>query len=134
MSHEHKCQCGFVIRPLKLATQTCELLSTVSMNFHNVSHKALAYILIKTLFVVMYRAVRSLVHEIIQETDKPRGKPVHLGWFCNALSRDSPARKPCWVSNLISSKEDLQCQCAKSWICIRNNLNRCKQLEHSNQM
>ena len=66
---------------LKLATQksqTCELLSTVFMNFQNVSvfmnfqnvsHEALAYILIKLLFVVVYRPVRGLVNEIIQETD-----------------------------------------------------------------
>ncbi len=67
-----------VIRPLKFVTRTCELLSTVAMNLHSVSHEALAYILIKTVFVVMYGPVRSLVHEIIQETDKQRGKPVYL--------------------------------------------------------
>ena len=50
---------------------------TFVMNFHYVSHEALACIRIKALFVVVYGPVRSLVHKIIQETDKPRGKPVY---------------------------------------------------------
>jgi hypothetical protein len=76
--HVQKRERGFVIRQLKLANRTCELLSTVAMHFHRVSHEALAYILIKTVFVVVYGPARSLVHEIIQETYQPRGKPVYL--------------------------------------------------------
>jgi hypothetical protein len=63
---DHKRQSGHVIRPLKCTTLTCEILSTGFMNFHTVSHEALANILIKTLFVVMHRPVWRLVNEIIQ--------------------------------------------------------------------
>ena len=68
----------FPIRRLKFALRTCELLPTFFMSFQNVSHEALAYVLIKPLFVVVYLPVRSLVNEIIQETEQPWGKPVYL--------------------------------------------------------
>ena len=68
----------FPIRQLKFAIRTCELHPRVFMSLHYMSHEALAYVLIKPLFVVVYLPVRSLVNEIIQETEQPWGKPVYL--------------------------------------------------------
>ena len=63
------------------------------MNIHHVSHEGVAYILVKSLLVVVYRPVWSLVHEIIQETHEPRGKPVNLNGLLLALSHDSPGKR-----------------------------------------
>ena len=61
----------FPIRQLKFAIRTCELLPRVFMRLQYVTYEALAYALIKPLFVVVYLPVRSLVQEIIQETEQP---------------------------------------------------------------
>jgi hypothetical protein len=68
----------FPIRLLKFAIRTAEFLPSVFVSLQDVPHEALAYALTKPLFVVVYRPVRSLVQEIIQETEQPWGKPIYL--------------------------------------------------------
>ena len=61
----------FPIRQLKFAIRTVEGLPRVFVSLQDVPHEALAYALTKPLFVVLYRPIRSLVQEIIQETEQP---------------------------------------------------------------
>ena len=61
----------FPIRQLKFAIRTVEFLPRVFVSLQDVPHEALAYALTKPLIVVLYQPVRSLVQEIIQETEQP---------------------------------------------------------------
>ena len=61
----------FPIRQLKFAIRTVEFLPIVFVRLQDVPHEALAYALTEPLFVVLNRPVRSLVQEIIQETQQP---------------------------------------------------------------
>jgi len=61
----------FPIRLLKFAIRTVEVLPRVFVSLQDVPHEALTYALTKPLFVVLYRPIRSLVQEIIQETEQP---------------------------------------------------------------
>ena len=69
---DHELELG--LRPDTLVARmkaSWEFLPRVFVSLQDVPHEALAYALTKPLFVVLYRPVRSLVQEIIQETEQP---------------------------------------------------------------
>ena len=66
------------------------------MDILDVSQKGVAYRRVYTLFVVVHRPVRSLMHEIVQQTQQLWGDPVHFDLvrlIVLALSLDRPVSR-----------------------------------------